>query len=408
MPEPYFQRKSSGLILIKYQCKEGLFAKSTGEKIEDEKNWRKRNKRSAELNAYLDSVEDKLKAIILKIKTDGLSPTPELISKHWQEAEVKKNLLLFVKAVVDNPVLLRRKGIIPSPNRMKIYSGLYNHLHAFQEKEKKSYSFDEIGEAFYGDFVDYLQTKKQPLNDASLSKYIKALIAILNLATRKGLNTNMAFKDKEIFAVPGDDGSETIFLTEDEIQKVYETSFGSEMLARERDALVLGCQLGLRHGDFIRMEKHHFIKQEDGWYLNLAAEKTGEKSKIPVNALALEILEKYEFKSPVNKSNQKRNEAIKALLKQAKIEQDIVVYHTFKGKKIERILPKYKLASTHTLRRSCVTNLYLKGFPTLSIMKIWGWKSEKAFLRYIRVDQLMASKELMKFYHEQGEMLKAV
>lgn len=416
MAEPYFEIKKSGLIQIWYRCEDGSrFVKSTGESIKP-KHWNKRTQRAnssyeagaLELNNFLDSFEKKLKRIILRIKTDDLIPTRELITKYWEESDVKKNFLKYLQTIIDNPATLKRKGKTPGVNRMKIYSGLKAHIEAMEKKFSKTYSFQDINEDFYNELIDYLQEKENPCNDASVSKYIKALIAIMNLATKKELNTNLIYRDREIFAIPSDDQSEKIFLTEEEILKIYKKEFTSERLTRERDAIVLGASMGLRHSDFVRIKPHNFTKQEDGYYLTIADEKESNISKVPVNALALEILEKYKFEAPSTVSNQKRNEAIKEVLKEAKIDQLVLTYNTFKGKKREIVKPKYQLASTHTLRRSCVTNLYLKKFPTFSIMKIWGWKSEKAFLRYIRVDQLMASKELMKFYHEQGEMLRVV
>jgi integrase len=49
--------------------------------------------------------------------------------------------------------------------------------------------------------------------------------------------------------------------------------------------------------------------------------------------------------------------------------------------------PKWQLVSAHTARRSYATNMYKKGFPTLMIMKITGHKTEKNFLKYIKVDE---------------------
>ena len=48
----------------------------------------------------------------------------------------------------------------------------------------------------------------------------------------------------------------------------------------------------------------------------------------------------------------------------------------------------YSLISSHTARRSFATNYYLQGFPTLDLMKITGHKTEKSFLKYIRVSKL--------------------
>lgn len=52
---------------------------------------------------------------------------------------------------------------------------------------------------------------------------------------------------------------------------------------------------------------------------------------------------------------------------------------------MELIVPKYKLISSHTARRSFATNAYKAGVPTIAIMKITGHTKESTFLKYIRV-----------------------
>jgi hypothetical protein len=45
----------------------------------------------------------------------------------------------------------------------------------------------------------------------------------------------------------------------------------------------------------------------------------------------------------------------------------------------------WELISTHTAPRPFATNEYLAGTPSLTIMAITGHKTEKSFLRYIRI-----------------------
>ena len=47
--------------------------------------------------------------------------------------------------------------------------------------------------------------------------------------------------------------------------------------------------------------------------------------------------------------------------------------------------------SFHTARRSCITNLYRRGYPVNYIMVLSGHRSMQAFQRYMRA----SSKELM-------------
>ena len=67
-------------------------------------------------------------------------------------------------------------------------------------------------------------------------------------------------------------------------------------------------------------------------------------------------------------------------------------------KTIEKTFEKWELVSSHTCRRSFCTNQFLKGVPSLLIRKISGHKTEKAFLEYIKVDEELAAKEMMKYW----------
>ena len=42
---------------------------------------------------------------------------------------------------------------------------------------------------------------------------------------------------------------------------------------------------------------------------------------------------------------------------------------------------------THTARRSGATNMYLAGIPTIAIMKVTGHKTEREFMKYIKITE---------------------
>ena len=60
---------------------------------------------------------------------------------------------------------------------------------------------------------------------------------------------------------------------------------------------------------------------------------------------------------------------------------------------------KSELVTVHTARRSFATNLYLSKFPTVSIMKITGHRTESSFLEYIKVTPT-ENAELLKMHWE--------
>ena len=78
----------------------------------------------------------------------------------------------------------------------------------------------------------------------------------------------------------------------------------------------------------------------------------------------------------------------------AGIKAPIELDRTQGGQTVKLVLPKYELIKSHTARRSFCTNAYLSGMDSLDIMAISGHKTEKAFLRYIKVSQEERAKRI--------------
>jgi integrase len=57
-------------------------------------------------------------------------------------------------------------------------------------------------------------------------------------------------------------------------------------------------------------------------------------------------------------------------------------------------LKLYSCVSSHTARRSFITNLYLEGFPVYDLMKISGHTTERSFMTYLKVSKLDSAKRL--------------
>jgi len=123
--------------------------------------------------------------------------------------------------------------------------------------------------------------------------------------------------------------------------------------------------------------------------------KTNTKVTIPIHPVVLQILEKYNYRVHDPITNQKFNEYIKEVVRAAKITSNEVVTKTIGGKLVSETIQKCDLISSHTGRRSFCTNMYKRGLPSLMIMSISGHKTEKSFLKYIRVKQ-----------HEHAELMQ--
>ena len=153
---------------------------------------------------------------------------------------------------------------------------------------------------------------------------------------------------------------------------------------------MFGCFVGLRFSDYSTIKPEYIVKVEKEHYIKLITQKTKDLVIIPCNPIVLKIFDKYsenQNKLPRAISNQKFNDAIKVACELAELTEKGRL-STEPGKEL------FKCISSHTARRSFATNLYLEGFPVIDLMKITGHKTEKAFMRYIRVTKLDAAKRL--------------
>lgn len=255
----------------------------------------------------------------------------------------------------------------------------FRHLKEYAKRNKQEdYSFDDINDIFYDKFIDYLQNLNFSSN--SIGKYIRILKLFLSEATKIGYNTNTKYIQFRVFTEDVDN----CYLTETELHRIHELDLkSSPRLERVRDWFLILCWTGSRYSD---LAKFSSIEINDN-YISYRQQKTNNKVVIPLHPIAREILERNKGVIPKPISNQRFNEYLKEVAKAADINSKESITRTEGGVRITREVEKWQLVSSHTGRRSFCTNMYLKGLPSLMIMSISGHKTEKAFLKYIKVSQ---------------------
>ena len=78
------------------------------------------------------------------------------------------------------------------------------------------------------------------------------------------------------------------------------------------------------------------------------------------------------------------------------LQTEIEVKTTKGGQVKTETFKKYELISTHTARRSFSTIEFLKGTSSIAIMSITGHKTEKSFLKYIKLSNRDHAKQIQK------------
>jgi len=242
--------------------------------------------------------------------------------------------------------------------------------------------------------VSFLETRNPPLTINTIAKDIRLLKAVMNKALSYGLTANVDFRHED-FNVQEQD-IDAVYLTDTEIIQLYRLKFDNKKLERERDRFVYGCFVGLRFSDYSNVYAENIRIIDGETYIKIVTQKTGDLVYIPCNPIVLEIFDKYGGRPPKSISNQRFNEYVKELCKEAGL--------TEKGRLAsDPEKPLYTCVSSHTCRRSFATNHYLDGVRTIDLMKITGHKTEKAFLRYIRVSKLDTARRLNEHMKRQWE-----
>ena len=313
--------------------------------------------------------------------------------KPIETEQLPETLLSFITKVIEQSKTRNneRTGKPISINTIKVFNQCLRLLTEFNKTVRKI-DFNNIDLDFYHDFKEFMLKKEYSPN--TIAKHTITLKTFLNEATERGVNNNLAFKSKR-FRAPQIE-VETIFLNDKELNELYKLDLIDNFkLDRVRDLFLIGCYTGLRFSDFSQIKPEN-IK---GNNFEVKTQKTNETVLIPIHPRVKAIMEKYEGKYtnslPPSISNQNMNTNLKELCVKVESLRTKINQTSKKGNfTINETVSKYKLVTTHTARRSFATNLYLQGFPAINIMKLTGHRTEKSFLKYIKITPTDNAKRL--------------
>lgn len=251
----------------------------------------------------------------------------------------------------------------------------------FEDETGRKSNFNDITIDWYNDFLAFYYKRGCGAN--YIGKHIKNLKTIMRQAREEGLHNNTEIERRSFKALS--EPSESIYLTEKEVAAMYAKDLSDNAVyAKVRDVFLCGVYTAQRYSDYSRIHKD-MIKEEDGVrYIELIQQKTGEKCLIPMRPELETILSRYDYTLPKT-FEQKINLNIKEVGKLCDIKEGIVTETYKSGMKVKKTTPKYKLIKTHTARRTGCTLMYLAGVQPIDIMKVSGHKTEKEFLKYIKV-----------------------
>ncbi len=281
----------------------------------------------------------------------------------------------------------------------------WKNFHRLLCRYEQSYGaidFREINTTFWDKFKQFCED--EGLMHKSTNKYLAVFRALITYAQTNGIEVGeTALQSYHKVPIFDDDIKAKTYLNEQELQALYDMKL-SGMKERVRDIFMLGCYLGQRVSDYNNLTKSDFTTTRRGnRVVSFTQEKTNNAVVVPIiydNVYS--IAEKYNYNFP-RLSHSVINRYIKRILADLSttlpsLRQTLRTAITLKEQQAEArgtmqferdakgyvIKPRYEMVTTHTARRSCITNLYLSNRFTISqLMSISGHKSEKAFNEYI-------------------------
>lgn len=283
---------------------------------------------------------------------------------------------------------------------IKNYKGFITQFEEFCRAKRKRYDFSDIDLKFYDNFVAYFAAKDYSVN--TIGRHVKELKIIMRAAREEGLHDNDMIENRKFRVLTSE--VENIYLTESEIRAIADVDLSYDKHKDiARDIFLVGCYTAQRFSDYSTINEGNIRTLESGQrVIDLKQQKTGNKVVIPIRAELQAILDKYDYSLP-RAYEQKVNKYIKDIARQAGIVDMVEVSYIENGEKKSHLVEKCELVKTHTARRSGATNMYLAGIPTIAIMKITGHKTEKEFMKYIKITEEQTAMELMNHPYFSGK-----
>lgn len=338
------------------------------------------DKNLSDLNKHLNELENKIKATYEDLIKAKVSPTPQLLRKYLEReiSILKQNDEVLLIPFIKNLIETTNKKV----NTIKNYQQALRKLEDFENEKNLILKFQDIDLNFYNSF--FLYCSQIGLGVNTIGSHIKNLKVFMNEALDRKLHQNLEYKNRKFKTI--EEESENIYLSLSEIDTLIELDLSdNSRLSKVRDLFIISCFTGLRYSDLIQLGNQSLI--DNRTKIKVKTEKTGEMVIIPLNKKVIEILNKYNGFPEYVISNQKMNEYLKELGVKAKLDEDVYLSCTKNNKICVEPYKKHELITIHTGRRSFATNAFLKGVPTISIMKITGHRTEKAFMKYIKISQ---------------------
>ena len=337
-----------------------------------------KERKSMELNHYLDTVRMKVLQIHRELEQDGKPITADVLKRrYYGEGDSPKMLLEVFQE--HNRKYRELMGKVYVAGTVLRYERTARYLGELLQKEYRmnDIPLKEINHEFIARFEHYVKTEKSCAQNATV-KYLKNFKKIIKVALVNKWITDDPFLEIHFKQTK----TNRAFLTEEELNILLKKEFTIPRLQTVRDIFVFCALTGLAFTDVQHLRYEHIIKDVNGEYwIRKAREKTDNMCDIPLLDIPRMILEKYKTHPECLKkgvvlpvpSNQRMNSYLKEIADLCGIRKNL---------------------TTHTARHSYATLCLSMGVPIETISQTLGHRSISTSLIYADITRTKINEDM--------------
>lgn len=351
-------------------------------------NTNKFYKQYKDFNEEIRLVKDKVENIFDFFEYNNIPFTKNTFLEKFQQIDVHSKISFFdaYEEYIRVSEFKRAKATITK------YKSVRNFLMGFVAFTQYPLRFDNIDFRFEEAFMEYCFKEKKTLNNY-YGKLISTLKAFMQWSFDRGYHNHLDFKRIK----RKEDDIEVIYLTLDEVKKLYEYDLPTPALNRSRDFFCFLCFTGQRHSDIYQIRNANV----QGNYLNFTVKKTKETNhQVFLNDKAKEILSKYRDTkyAPIPKiTSQKLNKNVQRCCEIIGLTEEVVLTRFVGSKRLDQTFRKCDIITSHVGRKTYITNGYALGIDERVLRLNTGSKDEKSFKRYLNIPSEYQENELTKW-----------
>lgn len=271
------------------------------------------------------------------------------------------------------------KGKRFSDNTMTNYNVTKNVLRYYMERRPKNkIDLDTFTLDDFKRLESYLVTEAG-FSMNSVSAHVMIFKSFFAAAHARGLHNNTIYLNAK-FRVTIEEAANT-YITMEELNALDKLEFWGNQ-AKARDFIMIGAFTGLRISDMRRLKSHNIINNT----VTILSKKTKEPVVIPIHPYLRNLLARNNGKWPASCDITVLNANIKKMAKNSGLFNDAFLWkETRNGITTEKHSPRYAMLSTHSGRRSFISNTLQNGISLTDVMKLAGIRNEKTIHHYNKI-----------------------